>query len=471
MAKGEIGDARKLVTLEQVSVRFGRTIALDGVSLDFVGGEIHTLIGENGAGKSTLLRILAGLLKPTSGRVELPSGDRIEWVPQETGLAEDLTVAEWIFLGREISGRAGLLRRTEMRKQSEAALRQVAAEIPVDSMLRDLSPPQHKQVQLARALRRRPDLLLVDEPTAVLGAQEAESLWRALRRARDAGSCVVYVSHHLTEVLALADRVTVLRDGKVVSSGIAAGLDEAQLVARMVGRDIDSGGGKQKPCGAPVLHCRGLSAGPIRDFNLALRQHEIVGLAGLVGSGRSEVLETIAGIRPAAGGEMTASVPAALLPEDRGRKGLIPTFSIRENILLPAASPWLRPREERKEAGEWLRKLEIRATDVEVPVNELSGGNQQKVLLARVLRRGASLLLFDEPTAGVDIAVKAEIHDVIRSLAFQGAAILLASSDLPELLQICDRIVALRGGRISGIVAREQASEERLAGLIVGGGA
>ncbi len=453
-----------LVSVRQLSVRYGATAALDGVDLEVHAGEIHAVVGENGAGKSTLLGAIAGAVRPTRGTIVC---DAAAWVPQDPALPADLTAAEWIFLGRE-RRRFRLLRRAQMRDESAAALRRIGCACEPRARLGALSPVQAKQVQLARAFTGAPQLLLLDEPTAVLGDAEAQQLFAAIRDLRAAGSGVVYVSHRIDEVLSLADRVTVLRDGRVTAAAPVAALDTAAVVRHMVGRDLEPQRRRDHPPGAMMLELDGVDSAALRDITLSLRQGEIVGLAGLIGAGRSELLEVVTGLRPRRRGRLRCAAPPHLVPEDRKRKGLVPALRLRENLCLPASGWLLHPRQERAVARDWIARLRLRSSGSEAPVQSLSGGNQQKLLLARVLRHAPRLLLLDEPTAGVDVAAKAEIHRVIGDLAEGGAAILMASSELPELLALCDRIVALRAGRIVGELAREQATEMELAALITG---
>ena len=438
-----------------LTVRYGATTALDGVDFDLAAGEVHALVGENGAGKSTLLRVLAGAVRPDSGRLALHAP--VAWAPQEAELPADARAEEWIFLGRELRGRLGLLDRAAMRARGAAALAAVGSRVAPDARCGALPASQRKQVQLARALGEGGGVLLLDEPTAVLGAEDAARLFDAVRAARAAGAGVVWVSHRLDEVLAIADRVTVLRDGRRVACEPAAAFDAARLVQLMVGRALDPPAADRPPAGAPVLRVAGLCSGRLRDLSLTVRAGEIVGLAGLLAAGRSAALETIAGLRPRRAGRVDCAAPPVLLAEDRARTGLVPTFGLRENVFLPALRWRLRHGDERRAAAAWTERLAIRAAGVDAPIGSLSGGNQQKALLARALRRGAGLLLLDEPTAGVDVAAKSDIHAHIRRLAAEGSAILLASSDLPELLHLCDRIICLYDG---GAVAELAASDE-----------
>jgi ABC-type sugar transport system ATPase subunit len=462
MLDGCLLEARRLV------VRYGATTALQDVSLDIRTGEVHAVVGENGAGKSTLLRAAAGSVRCAAGTIRTRAGTRLAWVPQEIVLPLNLTVAAWIFLAHELRGRLGWLEERAMQAGARAALRAIGCDVSPQAQIGTLAAPQRKQVQLARALREHPDLLLLDEPTAVLGEAETRELFRAVRRLQARGTGILYVSHRLNEVLAIADRVTVLRDGRHVSTDAVDAVDTAALVHRMVGREIPAHRRRERPAGSPVLHLTHVAVAHVHGASLTVHRGEVVGLAGLVGAGRSEVLEAVMGLRPLRGGHIVRAVAPALVPEDRVAKGLIPTLGVRENVCLPAGGWLLHPRRERRNVQRWIARLAIRCRGTEVSIDSLSGGNQQKLLLARILRRQPQLLLLDEPTAGVDIGAKAEIHGIIRRLADDGAAVLLVSSDLPELLVLCDRIVAMRAGRCVGEVAGGEASEPRLAGLITG---
>lgn len=457
-----------LVRVRDVTVRYGATTALADVTLDFQAGEIHALVGENGAGKSTLLHVLAGARRADAGRIQLARGVRVTWVPQEPDLPPDLTVVEAIFLGAELCGPAGWLRHRAMDDAARELLASMGAQIDVRTRVGSLTAPQRKQVQIAHALRHDPDLLLLDEPTAVLGAHDSERLFTILAQRRALGCAIVYVSHRLEEVMRVADRVTVLRDGQHISTDPASTVSVADLVSRMVGREVAAATRRRTPTTEEVLRLTGVRAGLAHGVSLAVRAGEIVGLAGLVGAGRSDVLEAIVGLQPH-DGTIVCAEAAMLLPEDRGRNGVVAPFSLRENLFLPPSSVWLDRRQEQREGAQWIERLRIRAGDVDAPITALSGGNQQKVLLARVLRHQPRLLLLDEPTAGVDVGAKAEIHGEIARLAKSGIAVLLASSELAELLALCDRICAMRAGRIVAELAAADATEERIAMLITTG--
>jgi len=451
-----------------VVVRYGATTALNAVDLQINAGEVHAVVGENGAGKSTLLRVMAGVVRPAGGAIEQRAGTRIAWVPQEVLLPPDVTASEWIFLGCELRSPLGWLRQRAMHDAAAAALRAVGCTARATNRVGTLSVPQRKQVQLARALRAQPGILLLDEPTAVLGERETQALFAAVRTLKTRGTAVLYVSHRLSEVLEIADRVTVLRDGCRISTDPVDAVDTTTLVRRMVGRDIPEHTGTGRTIGDAVLRVVEVATAHVRRLSFTVRRGEIVGLAGLVGAGRSELLEAIAGFRSLRAGRVECDERPVFVPEDRATKGLIPTLGLRDNLFLPADGWLLRAAHERREAAQWIHTWRLRTTGTEAAIDSLSGGNQQKLLLARALRHRPKLLLLDEPTAGVDVGVKAEIHALIRQLADSGTAILLASSELPELLFLCDQIIALRQGKHAGTVTAADASEAHVAALITG---
>lgn len=457
-----------LLRTERLTVAFGATRALEEVALAFTAGEVHALVGENGAGKSTLLRVIAGISAPTRGTVTRYPGLTWSWAPQDIELPLDRTVAEWVYMGREQRTPWGLLRRRAMHTGARRVLQQLGCPADPVARLASLTPPQRKQVQLARAVDARPGLLLLDEPTAILGRAETDALFGALRILRTQGTGIVYVSHRIEEVLALADRVTVLRDGRHVSTDPVADIDTGVLLRRMVGRDLPPTRPRVPRPGAVVLHIGGLAHGDAHAPALAVRRGEIVGLAGLVGAGRSRLIEAVARDLSAHAASRGPTPTVGVVPEDRGAKGIVTTLCLRENVCLPATGWWLRPNRERDLTRHWMGELQIKAADVDAPIATLSGGNQQKVLIARALRRQPELLLLDEPTAGVDVGAKADIHDLVFRLADAGTGVLLASSDLPELMHLCDRIYAMRGGRMVGVVERVAATEEQLVALIAG---
>jgi ABC-type sugar transport system ATPase subunit len=451
-----------LIELHDIEVSYGPTRALDRVDLAVAAGSVHALVGENGAGKSTLLRALVGLVRPRAGSAALVGRSRlplspaeaeswgIAFAPQEISLCDELSVADCATLGRE-PRRHGLLDRSRQHARARELLTRLGADIDVRARSGSLGASARKLVQIARALAADPAVLLLDEPTAALDRAGAAAVARIARAHAAAGGCVVLVSHQIDEVLALADVVSVLRDGRHVSTRPTPTLSADDVVRDMVGRALEVRPAAQTVAlGEPALTWV--------EPRVEVRAGEIVGLAGLVGAGRSSLLE-----------RMAAAVPgSALLPEDRVRKGLVASLALRENLFLPARGRWLRSARERAAAREWIERLRIRASGPDAPVGTLSGGNQQKLLLARALARQPHVLLLDEPTQGVDIGAKREIHARIRAAAARGTGVLVASSDLPELLLLSDRIAVLRRGTIVGQLAGECATEERVIALASG---
>ena len=473
---------------------FGAVRALRGVSFAVREGEAHGLVGENGAGKSTLLKILAGIVQPDGGSVQW-RGERLHlgsprdalergigMVYQEMLCFENLTVAGNIFAGREIV-RAGRLRHQEMRERTRALLDELHLPISPDAPAASLSAAYRQLLQVARALAFDCQILVLDEPTTALTDAETDHLFAVLERLKARGSTLLYVSHRLPEVFRLCDRITVLRDGSYVNTFERAAVKTNDVVRAMVGRDLPPRAAmvareyaEGRP---PALSVDGLGRRPhFRNVSLRVNAGEIVGLFGLVGSGRSELLETIFGLyRREAGtiridGEaIDPSSPAAaaragiaLVPEERQRQGLLFNLTVRHNLVLPERTVkgdvFVHTASERRDAQALVEAWRIKTAGVEVPPDALSGGNQQKVVVAKWLATSPRVLLLDEPTKGVDVGAKFEIHEIIRREASRGAACLVASSDLPEVLALADRIVVMREGNIQGQLAGPEATEE-----------
>ncbi len=484
--------------------------ALDGVDFDVMAGEVHALIGENGAGKSTLVRILAGEIPDYAGEVRLGGVLRrmadpreaiargIAVIPQELQLVEPLSAAENIFLGREPTTGAGLVdARTLAARATEALSALGETHVPAGEAVEHLESGQRQLVAIARALSLDARLIIMDEPTAALGAEEAARLERLIRRLAERGVAVVYISHKLEEVRRLADRVTVLRDGRLVQTREAAGLDEAEMVRLMVGRAIPDVALEPLAAGAEeVLRVESLSvADPerpsgfrVRDVSLSVRRGEIVGLAGLIGAGRTDFLLALAGAIEKgvsgtvrlAGREYRPSTPAGarraglvLLPEERKAQAIFPDMGVGENVVIGALEKlgragWIDRGRARAAAEKGLRETGVRAASPTTPIATLSGGNQQKALLARCLFASPSVLLLDEPTRGIDLAARAEIYALLRRLSAEGFGIVLCSSEMSEILTQCHRIVVFREGRVATELAHDEATEERVLAAAAG---
>jgi rhamnose transport system ATP-binding protein len=471
---------------------FGAVRALRGVSLTVLPGETHALIGENGAGKSTLLKILAGVVSPDAGDITLDEhrlslkGPRealahgIGMVYQESLMFPNLTVSGNIFAGRELVGRGGVLHEREMRSRTRDLLARLHLALAPEAPMEHLSAAHAQLVQVARALAFDCRVLVLDEPTTALTLAEAEHLFRILGDLRSRGVTILYVSHRIPEVFRLCDRITVLRDGQYVGTYDRAAVAHDDIVRAMVGRDLPPRTIEHPAAdGDVVLEVRGLARPPaLADASLTVRRGEIVGIFGLVGSGRSELLETIFGLRRATRGEVIVSgrrlrgggvieaarAGIALVPEDRQHQALLFNLTLRHNLVLPRAvaerTMVVRAPEERRFSTGLLQALRIKAPGVETTPDHLSGGNQQKVVLARWLGIEPRVFLLDEPTKGVDVGAKDEIHAIIRQKAAAGAACVVVSSDLPEVLAMAHRVVVMREGVIQGELAAEAANEE-----------
>ena len=480
--------------LRGISKRFAATQALDDVSFDLVPGEIHALVGENGAGKSTLVKILAGVHQPDGGTIRLdgvttqihgPAHARalgIAVVHQEPRLFPDLTVAENVFIGHAPSGRLGTIDWGGMRRAARALFVELDVEFDIGAPVRGLSMADQQLIEIAKSLSVDARVLILDEPTASLSAHEVDRLSTIVRRLRDRGVSILFVSHRLNEVFELSDRTTVFRDGRHVITTATSELTTADLVRHMVGRTVSLFPKVETPIGDVLLEVKDLTrVGVFRDVGFSVRAGEIVGFAGLVGAGRTEVARVLFGIDRRDDGEIRlggslvdfASPSAAMhagiayLPEDRHQEGLVLDFTIAQNVtlpILPRLFPWLLVRRstERAVARDHTAQFNVRMTGVDQLVGALSGGNQQKVVLAKWLASGPRILILDEPTRGIDIGAKVEVHRIISELAASGLGIILISSDLPEVLAMSDRILVLHEGRITAEIPHDRATQERV---------
>ncbi len=475
-----------LLGVEGVRKRFGPTVALDGVSFELVAGEVHALIGENGAGKSTLMNVLVGAMKPDEGTIALDGAPYapaspfdasvrgVSLIHQELSLCPHLTVAENILLGREPS-RWGVVRRTEAHELAFDVLRSFShPELRPGRLVGELPIAAQQVVEICRAVASRARILLMDEPTSSLQRDDVEHLFALIRRLRGEGLGIIYISHFLEEVRSIADRFTVLRDGRSVASGPIATVTNEQLVAHMVGRSVDQlfPERQAQAGGEVVLDVVDLVAPPVvRSASFTLRRGEILGVAGLMGSGRTEMVRALFGLAPVSSGRVRIAASESLLhaspaarirqsvgylSEDRKGEGLALPMSVADNLMMTrfrtcAPRGWLNLSAQRAQALRWIADLGVRAHAPDQPVRTLSGGNQQKVALGRLLHQDADVLLLDEPTRGVDIGSKAQIYDVIATAAARGKAILLVSSYLPELFGLCDHLAVMSRGRLSTV--------------------
>ncbi|MFD4550128.1 sugar ABC transporter ATP-binding protein [Streptomyces sp. NPDC058466] len=495
-----------LLTMSGITKSFPGVRALDGVDLDVQAGEVHCLLGQNGAGKSTLIKVLAGAHQPDEGtigwrgeHVTLRSPIAamrlgIATIYQELDLVEGLSVAENVHLGHEPTTAGFVVRGKTARASTAALLKRLGhPEIDPARLVGELSAAQQQIVSMARALSHDVRLIVMDEPSAALDPDEVDNLFRIVGDLTADGVAVVYISHRLEEIRRIGDRVTVLKDGRAVAGGLPAkSTPTREVVALMTGRTVeyvfpDRPG--SRPPAAPVLTVQGLARdGEFAPLDLDLRPGEIVGLAGLVGSGRSEILETIYGARkPTAGhvsvdgrplrpGSVRAAVRAGLglAPEERKAQALLMLESVTRNVSVSSMSRfahggWIDRRAERGAARAATRELSLRPDNPSVPIRTLSGGNQQKAVLARWLLRGCRVLLLDEPTRGVDVGARAELYAVIRRLADEGLAVLLVSSEVPEVLGLADRVLVLREGRVVHTAPARELDEHRVLDLVMEG--
>lgn len=484
-----------VLELRNVSKRFPGVVALDDVSFDLRAGEVHVLVGENGAGKSTLVKLLSGIYQPDEGQLLLdgqpihlasPHAAQqhgISTVHQELNLVPHLDVGRNIFLGREpIRGRGGLIDFSELYRESRRQLESLGIEIDPRTKVRRLGVALQQMTEIAKALAANARVLILDEPTAAITAEETEQLFRIVDRLRAQGTAIVLISHHLEDVARAGDRVTVFRDGKWVVTLPVEQAPPRALIRLMVGRDLTQQYPKESfPTGPIALRVTGLSRhGVLHDVSFEVRRGEIVGLAGLVGAGRSEVARAIFGVdridagtieidgHPVTIGNPNTAIKRriALLPEDRKQQGLVLLLSVSDNVVLAApdrlsAPAGMAPPAARiRAARRFIDSLRIKTPSARQRVINLSGGNQQKVVLAKWLLTEADIFIFDEPTRGIDVGAKVEVYRLMNELLAKGAAIIMISSELPEVLGMSDRILVMRGGRIVAELDRSEANQE-----------
>ncbi len=483
-----------LLVVRDAVKRFGGVAALSGASLTLYGGEVHGLLGENGAGKSTLLKTLAGVHRLDSGSIELAGqpfeqgstraalAQGVTVIYQEPSLFPDLTLAENVFVGRQPTRRGGV-DWAQMRSRSAQLFAELGVDLDPDRRAAGLSIADQQLVEIVKALSTDARVIVMDEPTAALSANEADRLLDVARRVRDRGAAVVFVSHRLDEVFELCDRVTVMRDGATVAESPVSDTRPGEVVRWMVGRELDELFPKvPSVAGDVVLDVQGLHrVGAFRGIDFQVRAGEIVALAGLVGSGRTEVVRAVFGIdrydsgTVTLGGELlppgdTRTAVArgvALVPEDRRQQGLFMPASIARNSAVVVLDRLrrhglVRAADERRMAGEWATRLRLKHASLDQPVESLSGGNQQKVVLAKWLATNPRLLVVDEPTRGIDVGTKAEVHRLLSEQAAKGLAVLMVSSELPEVLGMADRVLVMREGALVAELTRAEATQERV---------
>ena len=495
------GSSSPILELRNIAKRFGATQALEDVSLALHPGEVHALLGENGAGKSTLIKIMTGVYQPDRGEILLAGKDiairntaeaqrhGIAAIYQEPMLFPDLNVAENIFISHH--GRGVVVGWRRMFREAEAILAELGVSLDVRSPARGLTLAAQQSVEIAKAISLNVRVLIMDEPTASLSAHEVGQLFKLVRDLRDQGVAILFVSHRMEEVFEIADKVTVFRDGRLISTLPRAEATPQRAIADMVGREMGLLAKRPPaPQGDLLLEVRGLGRdGVFEDVSFEVRRGEVLGFAGLIGAGRTDVALALFGIAPAsagtirfAGKDVTVRSPEeamrlgiAYVSEDRRQLGLSLPMSISANITLPILRRYLnglglvRRAEENATAEAWRQRLSIRTPSVDLAVAKLSGGNQQKVMLSKWLNTKPALLIVDEPTRGIDVGAKVEVHTIIAELANEGMAIIVISSDLPEVLALSDRVLVMREGRQMAILGADEADQERVMTAAMGG--
>ena len=489
-----------LLEMRGITKRFPGVVALDGVDFELEKGEVHVLLGENGAGKSTLIKMLSGAYQPDEGEILLngepvsissatDAQERgISTIYQEFNLVPQLTVAENIFLGRQ-PRRFGVVDRRKMQEEARKLLERMKVLVDPSALISNLGVAQRQMVEIAKALSLNARILIMDEPTASLSGQEVERLFEIVRGLKEEEVGVIFISHHLEEVAEIGDRVTVLRDGKMVDR-VLASTDHREFVRMMVGRSIeDQFPRRQSEVGEVLLEVKNLSReGILEDVSFEVRAGEVVGMAGIVGAGRTELARAIFGADPIDSGEvwvrgerMRLGEPReakdrsiGFVTEDRQGQGVVPPLSVAENLGLASLEQNVRAGlvdrgEQRKRAGKMVEDLNIRTPGLEQEVRYLSGGNQQKVVIGKWLLAGSQVLIMDEPTRGIDVGAKVEIYELMNELTENGAGILMISSDLPEILGMSDRILVMSSGRITGELLADEANGENVMELATRG--
>ena len=488
----------KILRLSHISKTFPGVRALQDISFDLKRGEVHCLCGENGAGKSTLIKILSGAYQPDEGGQIFFNGNEVSLTPvtalrmgihtiyQENIVFNDLNVAENIFAGAELT-RRGLLQRKEMRRRTEQVLRYLRSDLKPDLRMNDLASGQQKIVEIAKALMSKSNVIILDEPTASFSSREIDTVLDIVRTLKKDGLGVIYISHHLDEIFEVGDRATVLRDGRKVSSYPIAGLGKTALIKDMVGRDPSTFYKRERVArGETVLEVRNVTGNGVKNISFDLHRGEVLGIAGMVGSGRSELLEVLFGSAPLVCGEIKIkgrpvkpSNPEeairnkiCYITEDRQGTGLFLPKTIAENVVVAnmvnTRQLWTLPSEDLATGEKYVKLLNIKTPSAETQVVNLSGGNQQKVVLGKWFNTGGEIYFFDEPSRGIDVGAKQEIYKVMVDLLKEGNAILMVSSDMPEVISMSDRVIVFKRGEMAGELAGDRITEENILTLSIG---
>lgn len=492
-----------LLKMEQITKRFPGVLALDTVDFDLQSGEVHGILGENGAGKSTLMNILGGIYHPDSGKI-FCNGEEVQingvldaqhygiaFIHQELALEQYMTVAENIFLGRELQNRARLVSKSKMERESGIYLSQVGLDIEPSMKVSKLSPAQRQMVEIAKALSLNARIIVMDEPTSSLSENEVKTLFKTIRALKERGVGIIYISHKMDEFFEISDRITVMRDGKTIGTKTMAETDQNDLIKMMIGRELKNYYVRTyHEIGDVIFEVRNLCRDdfPLHNVSFQVHKGEIFGLYGLVGAGRSELMRSVFGIDPMTSGEIHVEGKRikklnphinqengmVMVPENRKSEGLIINDSVGFNLTITVLESFMHmvsvnQKKENEIIGSSIRRLSIKTPSPRQSVKKLSGGNQQKVVIAKWLAAEPKILIMDEPTRGVDVGAKAEIYKIINQLSENGITIIIVSSELPEIINMCDRIAIMSKGSITGIIDRKEFSQESIMHYAMGG--
>lgn len=488
------------IQLNNIHKKFASNVVLSGVNFELLDGEIHALMGENGAGKSTLMNILTGMFPADDGSIiidgkamrfensQQAEAYGITFIRQELNVWQNLTVLENLFLGKEIRNRIGLLDKTCMKKLANAKLAEIGIELELDKQVSNCSIGEQQMIEIVKALMTNAKVLIMDEPTSALTEREANVLFRVMQRLKENGVAMVYISHRMEEIFSHCDRITVMRDGVSVSTSPIAATSFNQVVREMVGRELSERfPAREAHIGDEILQVEGLTGGKFKNVSFSLKRGEILGFAGLMGAGRSEIMRAIFGLDPIISGVVKINAQQVRInsPEDaikngigfitenRRDEGVILGFSIRDNIAINNMHNYVRSglidsQAENKFILELTDKLLIKMASVNLDVGSLSGGNQQKVVIAKWLGNKPQILIMDEPTRGIDVNAKREIYQLMNELTKNGVAIIMVSSELPEVIGMSDRVVVIHEGSVAGVLARENLTQEKIISLATG---
>ncbi|WP_419954556.1 sugar ABC transporter ATP-binding protein [Neobacillus niacini] len=490
------------ITMENIYKAFGANQVLTGVDFELLDGEVHALMGENGAGKSTMMNVLTGLHARDKGTITIDGKETyfknpkeaeqcgITFIHQELNIWPDMTVLENLFIGKELKNFFGLLKISEMKALAKKQFDRLAVSIPLDKEAGYCSVGEQQMIEIAKALMTEAKVIIMDEPTAALTEREISQLFDVISSLKKAGVSIVYISHRMEEIFAICDRITVMRDGKTVDTKAIPETNFDEVVRKMVGRELTDRFPNRNPnLGETVLQVKGLTKkGQFEDVNFSVRAGEIVGVSGLMGAGRTEIMRAIFGLDGFDHGEIwlegkkvTIKTPdqavkagIGFITEDRKDEGLILDFSIRDNMVLPtlysfAPKGIINEKSETDFVTMLIKRLTVKTESPDIAVGKLSGGNQQKVVIAKWVGIGPKLLILDEPTRGVDVGAKREIYDLMNELTDRGVAIIMVSSELPEVLGMSDRILVVHEGKINGELSKEAATQEKIMTLATGG--